>query len=61
MRKLPENTLESLMKREHVSCHKRGVWNSIWNDMVTGITHMKYGIGEITGVTTQPPTLKAGQ
>ena len=48
------------MKGEHVTCHKRGIWNSIWSDMVIETTYMKFekGPGGIIGVITQPRALK---
>ena len=60
MEKLPNETLESFMKREHVSHRKSGIWNSIWSDMMIETTYMKFGKGPrgIIGVATQPRTLK---
>ena len=60
MEKLANETLEYFMKGEHVTRHKRGIWNSTWSNMMIGIIYMKYGKrpGGIIGVTTQPRTLK---
>ena len=55
MEKLPNEIFQSFMKREHVVCHKRGIWNSIWSDMMIEATYMKYGKGpgRIIGFTMQ--------
>ena len=59
MEKLPNEALESSMKREHVTRHKRGMWNLVWSDMMIETTYMKFGKGlrGIIGVKTQPQTL----
>ena len=46
------------MKGEHVTRQKRGIWNSIWSDMMIETTYMKFGLGlgEIIGVAKQPQT-----
>ena len=52
MEKLPNETLESFMKWEHVTCHKRRIWKSIWSNMMIETTYIKFekGPGRITGV-----------
>ena len=51
------------MKGEHVTRQKRGIWDSIWNDMMVETTYMKFGRGpgEIIGVVKQPQTVKVWQ
>ena len=60
MEKLPNETLESFMKGEHVTLHKRRIWNPIWSNMMIETTYMKLGKRPwgIVGVTMQPRTLK---
>ena len=40
------------MKGEHVTRQKRGIWNSIWSDMMIETTYMNFGLGagEIMGL-----------
>ena len=60
MEKLPIEALESFMKGEHVTSHKRRIWNSIWSDVMIQTTYMNFGNGPggIIRVTTQPRNLK---
>lgn len=48
------------MEEEHVMRHKRGIWNSLWTDMMIETSYMKVGKGPlgIIGVTTKPRAVK---
>ena len=60
MSRLPPTILDQFMKGEHVLRHREGIWNSIWSDMMTESSCMKFGKGPngITGKTRKPRMLQ---
>lgn len=57
---LPKKVLHCFLKGEHVTRHRKGLWNGIWTDMFIESTFMRYGHGwsGIVGITLKPETLK---
>ena len=43
MERLPQEVLSHFTKGEHVMHHSAGLWNSIWSDMMSETTYMRYG------------------
>ena len=54
MSRLPPTILDQFLKGAHVPCHREGIWNGIWSDMMTETSYMKFGKGPngIIGKTT---------
>lgn len=51
---------QKFLKGEHIVCHKNGLWNSLWTDMMIETTLMKTGKspGGLKGVTLKPEVVK---
>ena len=45
MTKLPKDLVQKFIKGEHAMRHQKGLWNSIWSDMMIETTSMRYGHG----------------
>ena len=43
MTKLPKYVLKKCLDGEHAMCHRNGIWNSIWSDVMIETTVMRYG------------------
>ena len=52
--------LDQFLKGKHVLCHREGIWNDLWSDMMIETSCMRFGKGlnGVIGKTTKTRTLK---
>ena len=60
MSRLPPTILDQFLKGKHVLCHREGIWNDLWSDMMIETSCMRFGKGlnGVIGKTTKTRTLK---
>ena len=60
MEKLDGDVLDTFLKGQHVQCHRDGIWNGLWSDMMIESMFMRFGHGPggITGVTLNQPAVR---